>query len=315
MIQAIFFTLIFLTIFTLIIFSTPPKKETSSETINDDFNNCKLCDFTPVNLPNSTKRDAIFTMLTNFGPGSERLIRSLRTTGSQATIVIFTPNGVTLPRWVFDCGVLQIQSSPFTTRVKSSPYKMRWEWYYEYLKKNLYKYDRIFHTDAFDAFFFGDPFTFANDHSALYFQMEDKSLRSCPYNKKWILSCHFDMDRKRMLANTIACSGSLLGGAESFFKFNEILVTHNEWPLCWGKGFDQGDFNYILYNFLPETNITIYKMNCNSGFMTYNYCVDKNRMFNRNNQPVTPNGTLITYAHQYNRYKNVSNYIISLCHV
>ena len=118
-----------------------------------------------------------------------------------------------------------------------------------------------------------------------------------------------------MLANIIACSGSLLGGAESFLKFNELLVTHNEWPLCWGKGFDQGDFNYILYQFLPETGIKSYKMNCNSGFMTYNYCVNKNKMFNEAKQPITPNGTLITYAHQYNRYKDVFNHVTSLCHV
>ena len=181
--------LFFILIFNLLLLFIKQPQNKKVITSNDDFSNCKLCDFSPVNSPNSTSRDAIFTMLTKFGAGSERLIRSLRTTGSQATIVIFTPYGVTLPKWVFDCGVVQVKSSPFTTRIKRSPYKMRWEWYYEYLSENLHKYDRIFHTDAFDAFFFGDPFAFATDHSGLYFQMEDKALRDCPYNKMWFLSC------------------------------------------------------------------------------------------------------------------------------
>ena len=161
----------------LYILISPTKEDKSYINSNNNFSNCKLCDFSPVNLPSSTERDAVFMMLTKFGDGSERLIRSLRTTGSQAKIVIFTPYDVTLPQWVFDCGVIQIKSSPFTTRIKTSPYKMRWEWYYEYLKDNLHKYDRIFHTDAFDAFFFGDPFAFAPDHTGLYFQMENFSVK------------------------------------------------------------------------------------------------------------------------------------------
>ena len=276
---------------------------------------CKLCNFNPIGAANSTNRDAVFTMMTQFGSGSEMLIRSLRTTGCNATIIIFTPKGVELPNWVFNCGARQVMIEPLSKRAKSSPYKIRWEWYYMFLKKEVDNFDRIFHTDAFDAFFFGDPFQYAKDFDALYFQMEDRSLRSCPYNKMWVLSCHFDVNRHKLLGKTIACSGSLLGGAKPFLTFLEMLVTHNEWPLCWEKGFDQGDFNYILYTELENTNITIYKMGCNSGFMTYQYCVDPNRVFNSENIPITKNGTKVVYAHQYNRYTAITKYIKSLCNV
>ncbi|OHT03127.1 hypothetical protein TRFO_06775 [Tritrichomonas foetus] len=276
---------------------------------------CQLCNFAPVSIPNSSSRDAIFTMLTDFGAGSERLVRSLRTTGSNAKVVIFTPNNVKLPKWVFSCNVMQVKSGPLTERAKMSPYKMRWEWYYEFLKKEVDNFDRILHVDAFDVFFFGDPFPFAKDRNGLYFQMEDKTLRECPYNKQWVLACHYDVNRYKLLGNIIACSGSLLGGAKPFLRFIEMMVTHNEWPLCWGKGFDQGDFNYILYTELQKTNISRYFMGCNSGFMTYNYCVNKNRMLDDKNRPITKNGTIITFAHQYNRYKVVKNHIISLCNV
>lgn len=289
-------------------------KNTSIATDND-FSKCKLCNFTPVIFPNSSGRDAVFTMLTKFGPGSERLIRSLRTTGSKAKIFIFTPEGVLLPEWVFECGVRQVFMGPMTSRTKKSPYKIRWEWYYEFLKENVNDFDRILHTDAFDVFFFGDPFAFAPDKSALYFQMEDRPIRDCPYNKQWVLACHFDMNRYALLYQTIACSGSLLGGAQSFLQFTEILVTHREWALCWGKGFDQGDFNYVLYHDLPYTNLTQYFMDCNSGFMTYNYCVNEKRMFNENSQPITRDGTLVTFAHQYNRFSAVNLHIQSLCGV
>jgi hypothetical protein len=59
--------------------------------------------------------------------------------------------------------------------------------------------------------------------------MEDRELRDCIYNKRWILTCHYDMNRVKLLRNIIPCSGSLIGGVKPFMAFVEMLITYPEW--------------------------------------------------------------------------------------
>lgn len=277
---------------------------------------CKPCGFNPVIRPNSTERDIILTQVTKYGPNVERLIRSIRSTGCKATIAVFTLNGLELPESLFDCDIIQVEASHWTTRVKRSPYKVRWEWYYKFLTENNESYDRVMHTDGFDAAFFGDPFALANGYNSLYFQMEDRPIDFCPYNKRWISTCHSISDVEGILNQTIACSGSLIGGVNQFLKFTELLVNHVEWPRCWGKGFDQGDFNYVLYALLNFTEVNAKFMDCNSGFMTYNYCAKRKKLFNSRHQLCTPNGKRpLIYAHQYNRYNASKDFIRKICEV
>lgn len=293
-------------------YSVKSENDLDWDTVN--FTKCSPCNFQPVVKSSSTPRDAIFMAVTKYGAGVERLVRSVRTTGCQATIVIFTLEQCTFPQHFLDCDVKIVVMEPPSERADKSPYKMRWEWYYLYLMKELANYDRILHTDAFDAFFFGDPFSIAVDPNRLYFQMEDKKLRDCPYNKQWLLSCHYDVNRWKLLGQKIACSGSLIGGAELFFNFTKSLITHPEWPSCWGKGFDQGDFNYILYTEYIPSNASATFMNCNSGFLTMNYCSANGVFFNKKGQLLTPDKSkLVTYVHQYNRYENTTKVIEKLC--
>ena len=274
---------------------------------------CKLCNFVPFGPVNSSRRDAVFAAVTEYGRGVEILVRSLRTTGCRASVVLFTTDESLVPLELKACDVKVVVVEPFGKRAASSPYKIRWEWYYVYLKEHVNEYDRVFHTDAFDAFFLSDPFEFAPDRGALYFQMEDKPLRWCPYNKKWLLSCHHDCNRWKLLSKTIACSGSLVGGAAEFLSFIEMMVTHNEWPSCWGKGFDQGDFNYILYTQYEPNHNAIF-MNCNSGFLTVNYCGEAGLVFDTEEYLLTPDRTKrVAYVHQYNRASDVATKLTSLC--
>jgi hypothetical protein len=211
------------------------------------------------------------------------------------------------------CDLILVDVGPLTERAARSPYKIRWEWYRRYLSVNATRFDRIFHVDAFDTFFFADPFAFAPNVSLLYFQMEDKPLRDCPYNKQWILACHYDVNRYQLLGQTIACSGSLIGGAQAFREFTEMLVTHPEWPSCWGRGFDQGDFNYIMYTrYRREHDVEM--MDCNSGFLTMNYCSVDGISFDEQRRMLTPDGSKnAVFVHQYNRYDEADVVLTQLC--
>lgn len=276
-------------------------------------NRCKLCDFVPFGTVNSTERDAIFTAIVGYSHTFDLLVRSLRTTGCKASVVVFTNPETLIPQYLQECNVKVVHVEPYGKRAAASPFKIRWEWYYIHLREHLHEYDRIFHTDAFDAFFFSDPFSVVTEPNTLYFQMEDKPIRSCAYNKKWLLSCHYDCNRWRLLNQTIACSGSLLGSASQFLSFVEAMVTHTEWPSCWGRGFDQGDFNYILYTeYLPKHTPVL--MNCNSGFLTIQYCSERGVSFDDEGYLLTPNREKrVTYVHQYNRQSELKSRLSSIC--
>jgi hypothetical protein len=288
----------------------------SIEDIQDLSFLCRSCGYGPLAPPTSSRRDAIIMMGTVWNTGIGRLVGSLRHSGCKAQIFIFGYEPFTLPEEVRACDVNVITFHP-TERSIRSPYKIRWEWYYDFIKARRDKFDRIFHTDAYDAVVFEDPFNYAPDRKGLYFQMEDRTLRDCPYNKNWLLKCHYDMNRFQTLGRTIACSGSLLGGTAPFFNFIERMVTHPEWPSCWGHGFDQGDFNYILHTeFVNKTNWNLYMMNCNSGFLTMNYCYKDmpDVFFGENGEIMVPNQSRpASYVHQYNRYQRTADMIDMLC--
>jgi hypothetical protein len=264
----------------------------------------------------STSRDVILTGATKYGPGVLRLISSLRQTGCRARIFIFTFYDTEFPPILLECGVTLVFAKPSTRSIRS-PFKIRWEWYYSFLRNHTGQFDRVFHTDAFDAFFFEDPFNFAGGPNDIYFQVEDRPIRDCPYNKLWVLGHHYDINRYKLISNIIACSGSLLAGVAPFLRFAELMVTHPEWPFGWGHGYDQGDFNYVLYSiFQLEEKWKIHEMGCNSGFLTMQYCSQwQSAFFSVGNKTLlVPNSSRnVSYVHQYNRYPAVDEWITRIC--
>lgn len=278
---------------------------------------CKFCNFTPVIQPNSTVRDLIMTATTKYSYNLQKMVRSIRTSGCVAKIVIFTTDNVKLPKSLTSCGVEQIITNS-SKRASTSPHKIRWEWYYQYLQNNFNRYDRVMHVDAFDTFFFGDPFAFASDFNTLYFQQEGKTIRRCNFNTNWLLSCHKDAKNKRIINNMILCSGSLIGGMNPFFQFTKLLITDDQWKNCWNAGFDQGDFNYIFYTkwqkFANFSLISTKLLTCEDRFMTLFYCMKPPVSLNGKNQIQSPrtNNTII-FMHQYNRFLNLSLFTNQIC--
>lgn len=272
------------------------------------------CTFTPVLAPSSTPRDAIFTCVTKFGSGVDTLVRSLRTSGCLASVIIFASAHVVFPAEFISYGVTIVCDEPAGQRSARSPYKVRWEWYYSYLRSAPDRFDRIMHTDAFDAVCFGDPFALAVEPGKLYFQTEDIPIYRCPYNKNWLSKCHLDANKWRITRNTVTCSGSLMGDAQLFLRFMEQMVMHTEWVVCWGRGFDQGDFNYILYTSgVYRHNETVF-MDCNSGFLTMQYCSKGGVRVDSNGVMLTPNGQRpVIFVHQYNRYKDAKKIVHRVC--
>ncbi|KAH0791283.1 hypothetical protein GPJ56_004903 [Histomonas meleagridis] len=274
---------------------------------------CPLCDIKAAIAPTSTPEDAIMTVITLYKPSVGYLIRSIRSVGCRATIVCFITENVEIPSEILSCGVELVRIPNTTNRVSLSVEKMRWEWYHQYLSNEGKRFRRVMHTDGFDAFYFGDPFSVATDENVLYFQREDRPISSCPYNNRWVTSCHINLSSE-LRHSLIVCSGSLIGGRKQFLQMTELLITHDEWMQCWKHGFDQGDFNYVIYTKLNQTNITYKFMGCNERFISMHYCWPSGKGLGPSGLfPTTDDKDTIVYMHQYNRHKNIIEYIWDKC--
>ncbi|KAH0792433.1 hypothetical protein GPJ56_003610 [Histomonas meleagridis] len=274
---------------------------------------CPFCNITATITPTATKEDAIMTVITHYKPSVGYLIRSLRSVGCQATIVCFVPDNVNIPREILNCGLELVYISNVTTRLSTSVEKYRWELYYKYLTGEGKKFRRVMHTDGFDAFYFGDPFSVATDENTLYFQSESRPISRCSYNSAWILGCHYNLTTE-ILESPIICSGSLIGGRVPFIKMVELLITHDEWMQCWDHGFDQGDFNYVIYTRLNQSYIKHEIIDCNGRFISMHYCWPKGKHLAPSGHfPTRDDKDTLVYMHQYNRHQNIIDYVREKC--
>ena len=296
--------------------------------------NCVLCNISKrYNTIYSSSRDLILTATSIDRPGLFYLLRSIRSIGCLATIIILTNNPSFKIPEAFSCGAQIYLIKTPTSRDLASVYKSRWEWYYEFLNLTWVQssFDRIMHLDAFDTIFFSDPFSIfdkkyhqkmnknkkkniylyknknGDSKNEIYFQSEEIHIKLCPYNRKWV-KCHSSEKFQIIRNEYVLCSGSLIGHIKPFTTMIELMVTSEEWPACWGRGFDQGIFNIVFYTSFQSLNFnfSVYHMCCSSGFITMNYCsIDKTLQSLKESNPI--------FLHQYNRYINVTNYVQDIC--
>ena len=267
---------------------------------------CKLCNFTPTIKPSSSSTDLIITFLTSFNDRSEMMLRSIRSTGCAATIICFTPEGVDFPRELEACDIKHVKVK-FNQSMKNAIGKFRWETYQKYLKIHWRKYRRVMQTDAYDAFFFGDPFAYATRTDALYFESEEEKVGYCPYNRVWVERC-FDENVEAVFQQAILCSGSLIGGIKPFMEFMNAMIAQPGWRRCLDhNGYDQGAFIYAYYT--KKWNYTNIVLPCNSPFVTLHYCrKDKNL------EILSKEGkSKYIFIHQYTRYDDMINQLNSIC--
>jgi hypothetical protein len=304
LIIAVFLIIIFLSLISLQL-SPIPISDTARKR-QFSFPNCTLCDIFPVTSSSSTTRDLVITATTSRISRLELLVRSLRSVGSQARVLVIVPRGLEIPDNLRFCGVESFEVSSISSRTLRSPHKIRWEWYYQYLSRHLHEFDRIFHTDAFDAYFQGDPFLPSISARVLYLMSEGRLIKTCHTNSHWVSKCFGVEALKQIQRNEVICSGSAIGGAKPFFELVKMMVNRSGWDDCWQKAHDQGFLNYLVYTDLIG-RIPVKIFGCGSRFVTMAYCsASQLAFFDWNGRILSPY-LLSTpvYLHQYNRYRNV----------
>lgn len=131
-----------------------------------DFSECEFCNFTGTigkYKPNSDYNDTV--VVTGFGKRDSEIeffVRTLRSTGSKARIVMFTSQDEHSPRLaeiLKKCQVVVVDIPDFKNFHFLLKRKTRFPLIFDMLNTYPEYFDRIMYNDLFDTFFQGDPFT------------------------------------------------------------------------------------------------------------------------------------------------------------
>ena len=299
----------------MVVFLFLISKQILNITTFEMYSELKNCTVNNIENVSSTKKDAIFTSAFSYNHRLELLIRSIKSTGCRATIYIFTPNDVHIPLSILSKNVKQIKASPLTTRNQKSPEKVRWEWYLNFITSKGIALDRVIHTDSSNSFFFSDPFSVVSSNESLYFLIEqEKQIQSDKAYFNALTKCHYQISNKTLYKHPI--NSAFLGGSKvSFTYFVEMMITHNEWPLCWNRDGDRGDFNYVLWENEKIIPFSLKFLNCSSGFISANnkLCIDKFNDFNEESKSDLKKQSSIIYLTDYLQSPSISNDINNRC--
>lgn len=278
---------------------------------------CPRCRIPRESHARSSNRDVIMMMIAKKFGRIDLNIRSLRSTGCKARVIIFVDSALRVEKDFLslteDCGC-EVDYINLTDQQKKAPHLARFQVYKQWLDKNIRDVDRVMHIDAFDTFFQHDPFNEGISHNALDIVLEDKKIGDCPWNSNWLEKCYGPKIRDELGRDVIACSGSIGGNAKLFKKLLKILVSLSKFKQCWNPSIDQAHLNYLLYTGrLERAHIPVKVHGCNSSFLTMTWCSKKRREIDHTGLLLNPAGEEPALVHQYNRYKEVIEHYERIC--
>ena len=290
---------------------------------NDNF---QICTNLPVKSRHSSKDDIVFFAATaTVLPPLKLAIRSLRSTGAQSRIILFTD--INFNPSIEDADFLKQSHVEVERKLVSSydnktmaPHMERFLCEYEWLQDNINKthIGKVFHSDAYDVFFQRDPFEESVTPSdQLVFVIEPHPIRSCGWNLNWFKKCYGDREFEIYKNEFIICSGTIAGSAIEYLSLLKLMINLPEWERCYGESMDQPILNRLVWSGRLKTRKINYRFTgCNGGFLTVQWCV-VNQLVNINDkgQILSPSGQPPAYIHQYNRIDKLEKYLYKSCHM
>jgi hypothetical protein len=183
---------------------------------------CPRCEFEPLNPPTSTRRDAILAASLDELKRVEYFLRTLRTTGTRARVILFLDNKKTAsPGWrrfFRACDIEPVFIEHLNPVIHSAPKLSRYYFYQQWLRKHISEVDRVIHTDTFDVIFQSDPFIPKFNASKLYFTFEPVTLSESHWTMQWMQQCYGKSAVSPFRDRPVSCSGVTAGGAKPFLK-------------------------------------------------------------------------------------------------
>jgi hypothetical protein len=283
---------------------------------------CPLCSFAPLHTPTSSRRDVILAAALTELKRVEYFLRTLRTTGTRARIILFLDNAETASvdwlRFFQACDIEPVFVEHVNPVIRSAPKLSRYYFYQQWLLKHIDEVDRVIHTDTFDVIFQSDPFLPHLNASKLYFTFEPVTLGDSHWTMQWIQQCYGKDSVKPFRRLPVSCSGVTAGGARPFLTYLTVLLAHPVWTSCFGHSLDQAHHNWLWYNGqFGAAGLEIESLDCNSEFLTMHFCCNRASCALRDNGVIYGNNTgrAPVLVHQYNRWKNLTRRNPVMCPV
>ena len=194
---------------------------------------------------------------------------------------------------------------------------IRFEYEMQWLENHIEEVDRIFHADAFDVLFQKDPFSPEIKTNKLLFIVEPHCFRSCGWNLAWFNRCYNWSTLLEIRNHYIICSGSIIGGARSYLKLLQLMISQEEWSDCYDTSLDQPILNYLIWLGIARDHGIEYDFTgCDGNFMTMQWCqMDGSIPINKKRQIQSLEGNVPAFVHQYNRIENLTRDFYQYCHI
>ena len=229
---------------------------------------CELCKFPIDNngtTPNSSERDVIllvaFRKLLNLYP----LVRSIRTTGCKAKIIVFLDQFAIFSQSeeyfqrLSQCGVQFIPLDEYDPSFLDDVYYYRYIIYHNFLFVNRNEIDRVIAVDLFDSIAQHDPFTTDFKTDRMYFSNEGYMIKENDFNLKNLEFAfaglkkanktfkRSEVNYHELIKKPIINGGIQAGGVEPFIKFSQFMTRIGNPETMSAYGPDQAFLNYYVH--------------------------------------------------------------------
>lgn len=221
---------------------------------------CPLCKMDGYYKSNSsTPRDFIVTAGFNCTNNIQSFLRSLRSTGCKATVVIFVDDlgfeklHEFQQMLIFNCGAVLINVGAINKRYYDK-YGSRHLFFFKFIYEYKHLIDRVIFADLFDIFYQEDPFTDDFNSTGAFASTEFNKFKDCPQNTKWVKSVDKNYAQDFYADKTALCFGLYYGSINCMLKFYDIIFKQPDWSIFKLKDIDQGYLNYYFYKGIFSSN-------------------------------------------------------------
>jgi hypothetical protein len=247
-------------------------------------------------------------------------IRTLRTTGSNCTVIAFVDEktlslctNASLALFT-NCGLSLINLGTVPLKYQTRIAVARQVVCYDFLHRFHRFYKRIILLDVLDTFFQLDPFTVDFTQDTLAVSTECIQYKRCPWNYAWMKSIdpdHIDFYMELQVIN----SGLIFGSMKKLLQMLAVLVRlpdYVEFAMDkYDGGIDQAFVGMVVYREMAGINATV--MGPDSGYASLFHC--QFAAHNADDEPIrSKNGNAVfSIIHQYNRYHYLIKYTRRNC--
>lgn len=290
------------------------------QNIENDFSHCKLCNFTPLTSnSNSSPKDFIVTVAYEKLNNINSFIRTARTSGIKAHIVIFTDQNVDkLQKEYSSCGVTFIKivannkldkdmiAPRRSIRIKLCSYFLN-AFPAEHMNRFLY-------SDLFDSLFQGDPFLKEYGNNSFVISGENAKFKESGwYVDRVFENRFFGYPSNNISDFPVICSGLFLAGYEgarfafnvfaNWFPYKQIEISMN----------DQIYFNFFVlssaFRKLP------YNLTLSQSGEIFSSLAWKKKYYTNSFPSIKTdvNWTKPLVLHQVNRLPNILSNVTKIC--